>query len=95
LVCFSIAIAEAQTPSAYDSASPSVATTDVAKEKAKEQLTKQEHQRILGVIPEFNTSNISDAVGLIVEAEVSSLRLRRFWTPPHSRSQLWTVASAN
>ena len=34
------------------------------KQKAEEQLKHQEHQRILGVIPAFNASNIPDAVSL-------------------------------
>ncbi len=34
------------------------------KEKADEQIKRQEHQRILGVLPEFNTTSIPDAVSL-------------------------------
>jgi hypothetical protein len=34
------------------------------RQKAEEQLKHQEHQRILGVIPAFNASNIPDAVSL-------------------------------
>lgn len=37
---------------------------EIKKEKAEQQLKQQEHQRILGIIPEFNTSNIPDAVAL-------------------------------
>lgn len=34
------------------------------KEIAEKQMKQQEHQRILGIFPNFNTSNISDAVAL-------------------------------
>jgi hypothetical protein len=34
------------------------------KELAEQQIRAQEHQRILGIVPEFNISNLSDAVPL-------------------------------
>jgi hypothetical protein len=37
---------------------------ELRKQKAEEQLKQEEKQRILGVIPEFNTTNIPDAVAL-------------------------------
>jgi hypothetical protein len=43
---------------------PAPDTEAERKRKSAEQLKKQEHQRILGIIPEFNTSNLSDAVPL-------------------------------
>ena len=54
-----------QTPPAPGQLDPDKKQLDEArKEKAKEQLKAQEHQRILGVLPSFNVSNASDAVAL-------------------------------
>ncbi len=39
--------------------------------KAEEQLKQQEHQRILGVIPEFNTTSLQDAARLTVRQKFS------------------------
>ena len=52
----------AQTPPAPGQLDPE--KKEARKEKADEQLKAQEHQRILGVLPSFNVSNVSDAVPL-------------------------------
>jgi len=40
-------------------------------QKADEQIKQQEHQRVLGIIPSFNTSYVSDAVSLTPKQKVS------------------------
>jgi hypothetical protein len=41
------------------------------RERAREQIRAQERQRILGVIPEFNTSNVADATSLTAKEKFS------------------------
>jgi hypothetical protein len=38
--------------------------SEAARARARQQLKREEHQRILGFLPEFNTSNIADAEAL-------------------------------
>ncbi len=47
-------------------------TTEKSKQqKADQQIKQQEHQRMLGIIPSFNTSYVSDAVSLTAKQKVS------------------------
>ncbi len=71
--CFSLLAGEARAQaqaSPADTAQPPKAQQPgqppptAQQERAAEQLKRQEHQRILGVFPNFNTSYISDAVAL-------------------------------
>ncbi len=57
---------QAVTHSPKSSAPPQPGQTpkEIRKQKAAEQLKAQEHQRILGIFPNFNVSNIPDAVAL-------------------------------
>jgi hypothetical protein len=67
----------AQSPATPDSSSSqptTVAPVDDQKtkrEKAEEQIRQQEHQRVLGIIPSFNTTYVSDAVSLTPKEKVS------------------------
>jgi hypothetical protein len=45
--------------------------TKSKQQKADEQIKAQEHQRVLGIIPSFNTSYVSDAVSLTAKQKVS------------------------
>ena len=47
-----------------DQQAPSAPVPQSQSDKAEQQLQQQERQRILGIIPNFNTSNIPDAVPL-------------------------------
>ena len=40
-------------------------------QKAEDQIKQQEHQRVLGIIPSFNTSYVSDAISLTAKQKVS------------------------
>jgi hypothetical protein len=56
-------------PSWAQAANPAAQSSDVVREaarreRAREQIRQQEHQRILGIVPEFNTTNVSNAVPL-------------------------------
>jgi hypothetical protein len=58
--------------------SSSAPTPDVApvaektkREKAQEQIKEQEHQRVLGILPAFNTSYRGDAVSLTAKEKIS------------------------
>ena len=57
------------------SSSPTPATPPGSQEskhqKAEEQIKQQEHQRVMGIIPSFNTSYISDAVSLTASQKVN------------------------
>ncbi len=53
-----------------DSAGEGAALLQYHKEKAELQLEQEEHQRILGVLPNFNTSNVEDAEPLSPEQKV-------------------------
>lgn len=63
------ALAPLPAPSAADQsqstqpAEPSVAEKD-QRQTAEEQIKRQEHQRVMGIIPSFNTSYVGDAVSL-------------------------------
>ncbi len=50
----------AQTPASAPTAPPALSAHDLA----EQQLKQQEHQRILGIVPNFNTSYIANAVPL-------------------------------
>jgi hypothetical protein len=69
-LCFGFSRAQAQAESATSPAVQQPGTPQsspdapAVHEKAAEQLKQQEHQRILGVLPNFNTSNVQDAVAL-------------------------------
>ncbi len=41
------------------------------RQKAEEQIQQQEHQRVMGIIPSFNTSYVSDAVSLTAKQKVN------------------------
>jgi hypothetical protein len=43
---------------------PALSADELRRQKAAEEIKKQEKQRILGIIPQFNVSNITDAVRL-------------------------------
>lgn len=45
--------------------------TDDARKKAQQQLNEQEHQRVLGIVPAFNTSYRTDAVSLTAKEKIS------------------------
>lgn len=51
-------------PGTADQTQSTPADEAARKQKAEEQIKQQEHQRILGIIPEFNTSNVADAESL-------------------------------
>ena len=60
--------ASATTPSAGTAAAPAnapatpvLSDAEKRRQKANEELHRQEHQRILGVMPDFNVSNVRDA----------------------------------
>lgn len=58
---------EAQTPAPVVQPGQSQTDSDAAETRkalAEKQLKAQEHQRILGIVPEFNTSNLTNAVPL-------------------------------
>jgi hypothetical protein len=59
--------------SSSSSGTPTVLTpTDKSKQqKAEDQIKQQEHQRVLGIIPSFNTSYVSDAVSLTAKQKVN------------------------
>lgn len=59
----------ASNPSGTPTAPP--ATEQSKQQKAAEQVKQQEHQRVLGIIPSFNTSYVSDAVSLSAKQKVS------------------------
>ena len=67
----------AQSPATPGSSSSQPATGAPAvdqktrQQKADEQIKQQEHQRVLGIIPSFNTSYVSDAVSLTPKQKVS------------------------
>ncbi|HWT66664.1 MAG TPA: hypothetical protein VN151_11170 [Terracidiphilus sp.] len=64
---------EAQTSSPQsDSASPANAAPKSQHEQAEEQIRQQEHQRVLGIVPAFNTSYRADAAPL---ASAQKMRL--------------------
>ncbi len=46
-------------------------TEESKEQKAAEQIKQQEHQRVLGIIPSFNTSYVSDAVSLNAKQKLS------------------------
>jgi hypothetical protein len=83
LVCFTVCVcggavipAKAQSAIAAPNSGPqqpseSATGDESTKEKAEQQLKQQERQRILGIIPEFNTSNIPDAVPLTPKQKFS------------------------
>lgn len=45
--------------------------SDDARKKAQQQINEQEHQRVLGVLPAFNTSYRADAVSLTAKEKIS------------------------
>jgi hypothetical protein len=51
-------------------ANPSAPQTDDQRAKAREQIKQQEKQRLLGVVPMFNTSYVSDAVSLTAKEKI-------------------------
>lgn len=66
--------APAQVPAVQDSSQTPTAEPVPEKtkqQKADEQIKQQEHQRVLGIIPSFNTSYVSDAVSLTPKQKVS------------------------
>jgi hypothetical protein len=59
--------AQGQAPTGSDSPSAAPASSETRKtdhEKAEEQVKKQEHQRVMGIIPAFNTSYDANAASL-------------------------------
>jgi len=56
---------------APDSSSSQPASEEDKRQKAEEQLKQQEHQRMLGIIPSFNTTYVSDAVSLTPKQKIS------------------------
>jgi hypothetical protein len=65
-----------QTQPAQDSSSAQApaSQSDAEKskhEKAQQQVKNQEHQRVLGIVPAFNTSYVSDAVSLTARQKLS------------------------
>lgn len=50
---------------------PPEAKDKTQREKAEEQIKEQEHQRVLGIVPQFNTSYRSDAVSLTGKQKIS------------------------
>jgi hypothetical protein len=69
------ASAPAQSPAPQESSSSQTpaAAPDAEKskrQKAAEQIQQQEHQRVLGIIPSFNTTYVSDAVSLTAKEKV-------------------------
>ena len=79
VIALCVPLLRAQTPADATSAPVlpepgTLAKQDLAaarKAKAEQQLKKEEHQRILGVMPEFNTSNDVDAVPLTAKQKFS------------------------
>jgi hypothetical protein len=55
---------EPATPQADSSSQAQQAPTESDRQKAEEQLKEQKKQRLLGIVPMFNTSYVSDAVSL-------------------------------
>lgn len=50
---------------------PPEAKDKTQREKAEEQIKEQEHQRVLGIVPQFNTTYRSDAVSLTAGQKIS------------------------
>lgn len=46
-------------------------TEKTQRERAQQQIKEQEHQRVLGVLPAFNTSYRGDAVSLTAKEKIS------------------------
>jgi hypothetical protein len=68
--------APAQSPVAQGTSSSQTPAVDPGPEKTKqqkadEQIKQQEHQRVLGIIPAFNTTYVSDAVSLTPKQKVT------------------------
>ena len=61
----------AQSQSQQDQKAAKAAEKKTEEQKADEQLKQQERQRILGVIPEFNTTNLQDAARLTAKQKFS------------------------
>src|SRR5665213_3384273 len=64
----------AQTGSSSSASQAPANETPVEKtqrEKAAQQINEQEHQRVLGILPAFNTSYRSDAVSLTAKEKIS------------------------
>ena len=59
------ASSSSQTPASESS------TVKTQRDKAHEQIKEQEHQRVLGILPAFNTSYRSDAVSLAAKEKIS------------------------
>jgi hypothetical protein len=59
--CNALAISGQQTPTAPDSHPGQTQSEESEHEKAKQELHEEEHQRILGVVPNFNTVNDPNA----------------------------------
>jgi hypothetical protein len=59
--CNGLAVPRQQTPTAQESHPDPVQSEESEHEKAKEELHEEEHQRILGVVPNFNTINDPNA----------------------------------
>lgn len=78
--CLSLGLARAQqlallevpdAPMPQQSSSQPATTTASQQSKADAQLKEQEHQRVLGIIPAFNTSYRADAVSLTGKQKIS------------------------
>jgi hypothetical protein len=50
---------------------PGVLPAESERQKAEEQVKSEEKQRILGIMPQFNVSNLADAVPLTPEESLS------------------------
>jgi hypothetical protein len=59
----------ASNPTSTPTAPPSA--QESKEQKAQEQIKQQEHQRVLGIIPSFNTSYVNDAVSLNAKQKIS------------------------
>lgn len=65
-----------QTPTGQDSSSSQTPATESTsekkqREKAAQQIKEQEHQRVFGILPAFNTSYRGDAVSLTAKEKIS------------------------
>jgi hypothetical protein len=52
-------------------AAPQAAPEKTQRQKAEEEIKQQEHQRVLGIVPAFNTSYVSNAVSLTPSEKIS------------------------
>jgi hypothetical protein len=90
LAAIQLAAQDSQLPQSSANANQSSPAPDVQEQKSKAavQLQQQEHQRILGIMPNFNTSNIHNAAPLSPEQKFQLAPIEASASPSSAHSQL-------